>query len=92
MSKPEKAYLQVIKWIGVFVYTFNTEAKFAVWEIALECNISRNTTRRILQRLKELRYVNFYQKGFAHRQWRASKKWTDVNEVIEDYEIWRMVR
>ena len=93
MSKPEKSYLEIIKWIDSQRDRWTTpRPRFAIWEISLQTNIGRNHIRRVLTRLEELRYVYHYPKGFAHRQWKMTHKWIDVNEVIDDYETYKLVK
>ena len=87
MTRPEKAYIPI-------TYSIHKRrpGPFATWEISQDTGLHRNVIRRVLMRLRNLRYILMIPKGFAHRTWRVTKKGPEnVQEGIEDYELHRLV-
>lgn len=67
-------------------------APFAIHELRELAGVSTSSVVRVLRKLVEFKLLDHSERAYAGRHYRVTMHWNrDVNELVENYEIGRMI-
>ena len=62
-------------------------ARFAIWEISQATGCNPRSIERILNMLRTIKLVGKMPRGYKHKYWECTSRWTNTSDVIAKFEM-----
>lgn len=77
----------VINWIHE-----KSGQRFAIWELTQVLELSAKTVSRILNILREMKLIGKMPRGYKHKYWETTLKWTNPQDIKSKFEFFCILK